>query len=263
MNIVRIGIKQRRVLWELALNDVRARFSSSVLGAAWTILQPLVNMIVIWGVFQLGFKTANLNGDIPFIVWYMPAFLIWNYFQEAFSQSANSVIEYSYLVKKVNFSVEIIPMIKVLSNAIIHVFFIGFIVVVNLCYGRYPNLYNLQCIYYFICISTLTLGLGFLTAGITPFVTDVGNLVAIILQTGFWATPIFWDPSSLTDTAMRFMRLNPMFYICTGYRNCFVYGIPFYKDMGGMVYFWLLTIFVWIIGTKVFRKSKQQFDDVL
>ena len=109
----------------------------------WTVLQPLVNMLVIWGVFQLGFKTANLSGDIPFIVWYMPAFLVWNYFQEAFSQSANSVIEYSYLVKKVNFSVEIIPMIKIVSSAIIHVFFIAFILVVDMCLDA--------CLIYIIC----------------------------------------------------------------------------------------------------------------
>ena len=261
--MIKIGLKYHKILWELALNDVKARFSSSVLGATWTVLQPLVNMLVIWGVFQLGFKTANLSDDIPFIVWYMPAFLVWNYFQEAFSQSANSVIEYSYLVKKVNFSVEIIPMIKIVSSAIIHVFFIAFILVVNMSYGRLPNIYNLQCVYYFICVSALAMGLGFLTAGITPFATDVGNLVAIVLQTGFWATPIFWDPSSLTDTAMFFMRLNPMYYICTGYRNSFVYNVPFYKDLSGMIYFWSLTILLCAVGSHVFKKSKQQFDDVL
>lgn len=54
-----------------------------------------------------------------------------------------------------------------------------------------------------------------------------------------------------------------MYYICTGYRNCFVYNELFYKDIGGMVYFWVLTILAWIFGTKVFMKSKQQFDDVL
>ena len=121
-------IKDRKIILELAKNDCKARFSSSILGIVWTILQPLVNMLVIWLVFQIGFKSSNLSGDIPFIIWYMPAFLIWNYFQEATSQSTNSMLEYSYLVKKVNFDVEVIPPIKIISNAFIHCFFIAFII---------------------------------------------------------------------------------------------------------------------------------------
>lgn len=62
---------------------------------------------------------------------------------------------------------------------------------------------------------------------------------------------------------MFFMRLNPMYYICTGYRNSFVYNVPFYKDLSGMIYFWSLTILLCAVGSHVFKKSKQQFDDVL
>ena len=120
--MIRKLVKDRKIILELAKNDCKARFSSSILGIVWTILQPLVNMLVIWLVFQIGFKTSNLSGDIPFIIWYMPAFLIWNYFQEATSQSTNSMLEYSYLVKKVNFDVEVIPPIKILSNELIIVF---------------------------------------------------------------------------------------------------------------------------------------------
>ena len=103
--MLKICFKERKLLFELAKNDVKSRFSSSVLGAAWTVMQPLINMLVIWLVFQAGFKSSNLEGDIPFIVWYMPAFLSWNLFSESVSQATNSIQEYSYLVKKVNFSV--------------------------------------------------------------------------------------------------------------------------------------------------------------
>lgn len=185
-------IKDRKIILELAKNDCKARFSSSILGIVWTILQPLVNMLVIWLVFQIGFKSSNLSGDIPFIIWYMPAFLIWNYFQEATSQSTNSMLEYSYLVKKVNFDVEVIPPIKIISNAFIHCFFIAFIIFVNFCYGKMPTIYYLQVIYYFFCAAAFSMSIGWLCSAITPFATDVSNIVSIIIQLGFWITPIFW-----------------------------------------------------------------------
>lgn len=261
--MIRKVIKNRKIILELAKNDCKARFSSSILGVVWTILQPLVNMLVIWLVFQIGFKTSNLSGDIPFIIWYMPAFLIWNYFQEATSQSTNSMLEYSYLVKKVNFDVELIPPIKILSNAFIHCFFIVFIIFVNLCYGKMPNIYYLQVFYYFFCAAMFSMAIGWLCSAITPFATDVSNIVSIIIQLGFWITPIFWDPSALNSTAAMLVKINPMYYICMGYRDCFVYNVPFYMHPLLMIYFWMITIALWMIGSKLYKKAKPHFDDVL
>ncbi len=255
--------KDRKVLWELAKNDCKARFSSSMLGIVWTILQPLINMLVIWLVFQVGFKTSNLSGDIPFIIWYMPAFLIWNYFQEAASQSAGSLLEYSYLVKKVNFNVDIIPAIKILSNGFIHLFFILFIVFINLCYEKLPTVYYFQVIYYFFCAAAFSMALGWLCSSIAPYATDIMNVISIIIQVGFWITPIFWDPSSLKDTAQVLLRINPMYYVCMGYRDCFVYETWFFEHPIQTAYFWVVTILIWIFGVRLYRKSKVHFDDVL
>lgn len=253
----------RVLLFKLSVNDCKARFSSSLLGAVWTVLQPLVNMLVIWLIFQVGFKSSNLSDDIPFIVWYMPAFLVWNFFSEATSQGTNSLIEYSYLVKKVNFNVEIIPAIKVMSAALIHVFFIFFIMFVNFCYGIYPSVYCFQVVYYFLCAFMLSLGLSWLFGAITPFATDVANLVAIAIQVGFWVTPIFWDPGNMTEISAFLLKLNPMYYVCMGYRDTFIYGKMFWEHPALTAYFWGIVIVVMFFGIKVFNKSRPQFDDVL
>lgn len=253
----------RRMLWELAKNDCRARFSGSLLGAVWTILQPLVNMLVIWLIFQVGFKSSNLADDTPFIVWYMPAFLIWNFFSEAVSQGADSLISYSYLVKKVNFNVEIIPVIKVVSAGIIHLFFILFICFVNMCYGIYPSLYYLQVFYYFFCAVMLSMALSLLLSAVTPFYTDVSNLVAIIIQIGFWITPIFWDPANMNHISAAILKANPMYYVCMGYRDCFIYGVGFWEKPLLTLYFWVIVAICLLFGVKIFKKSRPHFDDVL
>lgn len=255
--------KNRVVLWELAKNDRKARFSSALLGGIWSFLQPLINMLVIWLVFQVGFKSSNLADDTPFIIWYMPAFLIWTYFQDALSQSSSSLLEYAYLVRKVNFNVEIIPPIKIISNAIIHCFFLVFIVIVNLCYGKMPSVYNLQAFYYFFCAAALALAIGWFCAGLAPFATDITNIVAILIQLGFWITPIFWDPSSLKDSVKLLLKLNPMYYVCMGYRDSFVYEKLFTEHMHQTLYFWTLTLILWAIGVRTYKKSMPHFADVL
>lgn len=262
MNFLTEIYKERKLLWELAKNDCKARFSSSALGSIWTFLQPLVNILVIWFVFQVGFRTAPVE-DVPFIVWYLPAFLSWNFFSEGLSQATTSLLEYSYLVKKVNFKVSIIPIIKILSASFIHFGFIIFIIVVNLLYHRNISLFYFQVIYYFICTFVLMMGLGWLFSSISIFLSDFTNIINIIIQTGFWATPIFWDPSNMSPVVQQVLKLNPMYYICQGYRDSFIYNIGVWERPQITLYFWIVTIIIFYAGVRLYKKLRPQFDDVL
>ena len=250
------------VIWQLALNDCKARFASSSLGVIWAFLQPLLNMLIIWFVFQVGFRSMPVE-DVPFIVWYIPAFLSWNFFSEAVSQSTNSLLEYSYLLRKVNFNVTMIPLIKVVSAAIIHIAFIIFILIVNLCYGRSLNVYFFQILYYFLCALCLSASLGWLLSSISVFIKDVSNMVAVVLQIGFWATPLFWDPITMNPVVQNVLKINPMYYVCMGYREAVVSDTLFWQHPVQMVYFWVLVIAIFVFGSRLFAKLRTHFVDVL
>ncbi len=253
---------EKKLVWELAKNDCKARFSSSALGAVWTFLQPLINILVIWYVFEIGFKNPPVD-DVPFIVWYLPAFLSWNFFSEGLSTSTTSLLEYSYLVKKVNFKVSIIPVIKIVSAALIHFGFILFIMIVNFLYGIKMNVYYLQAVYYFFSMFVLMLGLGWLFASISVFLSDFSNIISIIIQTGFWATPIFWDPRNMEPVVQKILKFNPMYYITQGYRDSFVFGVGVWERPKITLYFWIVTIVIFVAGTYMYKKLRPQFDDVL
>lgn len=252
----------RKIIWQLAKNDCKARFASSTLGITWSFLQPLLNVLVLWFVFQVGFRSMPVE-DIPFIVWYIPAFLSWNFFQEAVAQSTSSLADYGYLLKKVNFNVPMIPMIKVLSASIIHMAFMVFIVLINLFYGRMPNVYFLQMFYYFLCAFALSASLGWLLSALNVFLRDVANLVALVLQIGFWMTPLFWDPSGLTPTVQWMLKLNPMYYVCVGYRESIVSMIPFWRHPILTTYFWSVVLVIFVLGTTIFRRLRPHFADAL
>lgn len=254
--------KERGVIWNLSINDVKARFASSGLGAVWSFITPLMNIFVFWIVFQVGFKNPPIE-DVPFMVWYLPAFLSWNYFSETLVQVTNSLLEYRYLVKKVNFETSVIPVIKVVSYGMIHLVFIWLIILLNFLYGINPSWYYLQVIYYFICMFALLCALGWLLSAVAAFFADVINVVGIVTQIGFWATPIFWNPESMNPIVVKILKFNPMYYICQGYRNTFIYKVGFWEDPLYALYFWMIVLCVGIVGIKLFVKLRPQFDDVL
>ncbi len=255
-------IKDRHILWGLARNDFKARFASSFLGGAWCFIQPLVTLLVFWFVFEAGFKNPPVSG-VPFIVWFAPAFLAWSFFSETLSGGTNCLMEYGYLVKKVNFRVSILPIVKIISSMFIHSGFILFIFFLLFCNGVPFSIYNIQVIYYFASMCILLLGLTWLLSAVAPFVKDVSSLVGVFIQIGFWITPIFWNPDNMTPLVQNILKLNPMFYVCRGYRDAFIDHIWFWQRGWTNLFFWCVTAFLFVAGALLFKRLRPQFADVL
>lgn len=255
-------LKNRRIIWALAKNDFKARFLNSFLGVIWAFLQPLVTILVFWFVFQVGFKTAPID-DVPFIVWFTPAFLIWSYFAEGLNASTNSLKEYSYLVKKVNFRVSMIPLVKTISSAFVHIVFIILIFFMLWYYNIDFSIYNIQVLYYFACTVILLVGLGWLLSSIAVFIGDIPNIVNVFIQIGFWMTPIFWSPDNMSPFVQNILKLNPMFYICRGYRDTFIDHIWFWQRGYTNLYFIVAATILFVAGALAFKRLRPHFADVL
>lgn len=260
-SIIQDLVTDKKMLWRLSKNDFKARFASSMLGIVWAYVQPLATILVFWFVFQVGLRSPDV-GSLPFIVWYTPAFLVWTFFQDTLSSMTNSIRDYSYLVRKVNFHTCLIPFVKLISGCFVHVVFIVFIFVINIIYGVPLSVYNFQVLYYFLCTIVLLIGLGILCATITPFVGDVPNIVSVVLQIMFWATPIVWNENILSPGVASVMRWNPMYYICTGYRASFQNQMLFWKRPE-TIWFWVGVLCLVVFSMHLFQKLNRDFVDVL
>lgn len=262
-NFLQDIFKNRSMMMRLSINDFRARYASSLLGATWAYVQPLSMILVLWFVFQVGIRSADIGGA-PFIVWFGTAFLAWNYFSETLASTTSSLRDYSYLVRKVNFRVSIIPLVRIFSGAFVHVGLIFFIFVMAAVYKMPLSIYNLQVLYYFFCMVMLLIGLGWLLSAITPFVTDVQSVVSVIIQIGFWATPIAWNSEDISSKLVQVvLKINPMYYVIRGYRDAFVYHVWFWEHGYSNLYFWSIVAFAFALGAFTFKKLRPQFADVL
>lgn len=255
-------IKEKKMLMELAKNDFRAKHTNSLLGIIWAFALPLIIILVLWFVFQVGFRSAPVE-NMPFILWYIPAFLSWNFFTDAFSSASGCLNEYYYLVKNMKFRVGVLPIVKILSSSFVHFFFIAFIFFMYFAYGWYPRINNIQVVYYYISLLIYLVGLTWLSSALAIFSKDVLNVISLIIQVGFWATPLVWDPSTLPVEVLRVVQINPMYYICNGYRETFCTDIWFWEHPYLTMYFWGFTFVQLVVGAYTFYKLKPQFADML
>ena len=255
--------ESRKLLFTLAYNDFKEQYLGSYLGIIWALLRPALFILVIWFVFSAGFKAKPTDDGTPFVLWLLCGMIPWFFFAEAVSKGMNAIISSAYLVKKVAFRVSILPLVKVLSSLVIHLVLVTLLIIIFMLYGYYPDIYWLQLPYYILCTVFLVLGLGWLTSALRVFVKDIGEIIGVIIQFGFWLTPIFWSLKTIPVEYHYIVKLNPMFYVVEGFRNTFIHKVWFWETPADTLQFFLTASIILVLGAIVFKRLRPHFGDVL
>ncbi len=263
--------KNKRLTFNLAKNDFKTRFAGSYLGIVWAFVQPIITVFIYWFVFtkalNLGTQSTKSGIDAPYVLWLIAGLVPWFYFSEAINTGTNVFVEYSYLVKKVVFNISTLPIVKLVSSFFVHLFFVVFMLILYFCMGYYPTVYAIQIVYYSFAMMIFSMGLIYATSSMMIFFRDLGQIVNIVLQVVMWATPIMWNMYSesinISAKGLMIIKLNPLYYIVSGYRDALLNHSWFWERPKQTIYFWVITIVVYMLGTTIFRRLKVHFADVL
>lgn len=258
-------IKNWRMILSLAKSDFKKRFVGSYFGILWMFIQPLATVMVYTLIFQVGFKSVPPVPGVPYVLWLIPGIIPWFYFQDSLLQGTGVLYEYNFLVKKVVFNVAMLPAVKLVSVLLSHICFIVIMFVVFIV-ARVPiNIKCLMIIYFSFALSILSLGIIYFTSAINVFFKDMAQIVGILMQFGIWMAPIMYDESLFLNRApivCKLIKLNPIYYVVKGYRFAMINDtFPDIKFL--TIYFWIVTIIIFALGSKVFNKFKIHFSDVL
>ena len=214
-------------------------------------------------VFQFIFQTPG-EGGAPYVVWFLPGMAIWQCLNDSIMSASGSIRNYSYLVKKVVFPVDVIPIISLIGSSFVAIFLFIVAIVVCALFKFIPNiwliLYVIFATYAFIIAFTR------LTSAITTLVPDFSNLLGILMQLFFWATPVVWSLTKLVNhpLMLKIMQFMPFTYLVTAFRQAFMGGNIITANNGiYTIVFWCVTIVMFIWGNHVFKKNKKDFADVL
>lgn len=258
-----------RLIRRLARDDFKQKFAGSYLGVIWAFVQPVVTVLVYWFVFQKalhsGTQAARAGIEVPYVLWLIAGLVPWFYFSDAVNFGTRSLLDYSFLVKKVVFRIEVLPVVRVVSSLYVHAFFVAFMLVLYILYGLYPSWHTLQILYYSFGMILLCLGISYLTGAVAALFRDLTQVVSIILQVGIWFTPIMWNikAMSFAKPLMAVLQINPMFYIVQGYRDALIDQVWFWQRPLSTAVFWIEVAAVYLIGRTAFRRLRVHFADVL
>ncbi len=258
----RLLLRNRGAIYEIARRNLVAEYSGTYLGMVWTFVQPLAFIVVLWLVFAVGLR-SNPGRDVPFVVYLITGQVCWHFFSATLGALTNVVQAHSFLVKKGDFNLAMLHVAKILSSVVPHLALIVLCVIVCWTQGIPPAFHAFQLLYYLTGMLLLLLGLGWLTSSTSVFIEDVSNVVSILIQFGFWLTPIIWNPTMVPVKYRWLVMLNPMAYIVGGYRDSLVYHRTLWERPLEAAYFWGVTAVVLLGGAMVFRRLKPHFGEVL
>lgn len=256
-------VRKRKVVAQLVDRDFKQQYLGSFLGMVWAIIQPLVFVFVLWAIFATGFRNARSVEPVSFVLWLMTGMFSWYFFSGVINRSTQAVVSHAFLVKKIRFQLNILPVVKMLSEVRIHMIFLGILAMFFLFEGEWPTLFWLQLVYYLAAGMVLGLGIGWIVSALNVFSRDVQQLVQLFVRIGFWMTPIFWKIEKVPEQLQWVFKLNPAFYLIQGYRDSLIYKIGFWQRPWLSLYFWAMTCVVFVTGAIVFKRLRPHFADVL
>lgn len=214
--------QNHELIWALAIKELHVRYKRSTLGFLWSLLNPLMMMVILTVVFS---KLAAGSGISHYSVFLISALLPWTFLAQALSYSVESIVTNGELLKKVYVPKSVFPVAAVVSNLINFLLSLGPLVLL-LVVLRFPFHWTLLYLPVpLIGLALFALGCGFFCAAANVFFRDVSHILQIVLSAWFYVSPIIYSLDFVPQHYRLYLRLNPMIYELNGFRLAIYYGL--------------------------------------
>ena len=256
-------VRYRGLIWSLVARDLKARYRGSVLGFAWSFVNPLLLLLIYSFVFTK--IIPNETPDVkPYAVFIFCGILPWNWFATSLSDAAGSLIAGGNLIKKVLFPAEVLPFVSVLTN-MVH-FFLGLPILLAflLVSGHYPDPSELIWIPVAVLVELIfTSALALVLSALAVHFRDIRDILANVLMLWFFATPIIypWFQPNVQRFKWLF-NLNPFTHLAVSYQEILFFRGPIGHGP------WLLalgvmSVFLFLAGYWLFDRLRDSFAEAV
>ena len=251
----------RELVFFLTWRDVLVRYKQTVLGAAWAILQPLINMVVLTVIFG---NLAGMSSEgFPRPVFTFSALLPWGLFSKAMSDTGRSMVSNRNMITKIYFPRLVIPLSTVLSGLVD--FFIAFLILIGMMV--YYKIQLTPAIWYlplFLLLTLITaLGVGLWFSALNVLYRDIGYMLPFLTEMWKYLTPVAYSAGYITGTWKLIYALNPMAGVVQGFRWALL-GVELDSSapatMGISV---AVALVVFVTGLFYFRRMERTFADMV
>lgn len=256
-------LRQRDLVINFAVRDLRSRYVGSAMGFFWAVVHPLALLVtyslVFSGILNIQLdKYPQINDN--FAVFLFCGLLPFLYFQDTLLRGCESVVQQSNLLRKTAFPSEILPLTIVLSNLVTHLFGLAILLAFLLYFGTLGwTLVLLPVV--LLLTAMMCLGLGWIAAALQVFLRDTLQLLTVGLTFWFWLTPIFYRIEDVPDRLRPWLGANPMRFVVDAYRSILLENAAPSADTFLALTAWSLGAF--LLGGFIFRNTKRDFVDLI
>ena len=256
----------RELIRNLVIRDLKARYKNSILGVAWSWINPLMMMAVYTVVFNV---LAGQSGLPAYPVFVLCALLPWNFFSTSVSQATDSIVQAAPLVKKVYFPREALPISIVISNLVNFLIALPVFFALALVMDSRITVWVLLLPVTVLVQVIFTVGVSLITSTLNVFYRDTRLIMDVLLMAWFFLTPIIYPINSVPDQytlwwvtlspQLWLRRLNPMASLVASYRDLLYWGMPTGLDF--LLRTAVTSLAVLVIGYLIFQRCSPRFGE--
>lgn len=251
-------LQYRDLFYFLVWRDIKVLYAQTILGFAWAILNPTVQIVLFTVIFG---KVAGVPTDgVPYLLFSTVAIIPWTYMSEAMIQSSQSLVTEQHMLGKVYFPRYIFPLTPVISKLVDFSISLLLLLAVLLYYGVAPT-WNLLFLPIFVVFMMLIpAGIGLWLSSLAIRFRDVKFAMSFIIRLLIYTAPVLYSASSISEPYRLLYSLNPIVGVIEGYRASLL-GMPMQWEyiLPGLA----MTVVLVVTGAVYFRRMERVFADVI
>lgn len=268
--VLKENINNMYRIYSIAKYELVSDMRDSRLGIFWNFANPIIQIVTYWFVFGLLLSKGNVDEhqlkNIPFIDWMLAGMVVWFFISPCITQGCNAIFSKVNVITKMKFPVSILPATVVLKELFNHLIILSILFLFYIYRGNFPpSLHWLGLVYYCFCAVIFAISLSMVTSVLNMLARDTRKLILACMRLLLYVTPILW-PIVKADAypwVKVIMKINPIYYIVSGYRDCFIFhnGFGFYWKQA--LAFWVITLLLFSLGSYMMYKFKHKFIDLI
>ncbi|MBT8562127.1 ABC transporter permease [Polynucleobacter paneuropaeus] len=258
-------IKNRQLIYQMTKREVIGRYKGSVMGLAWSFLNPILMLTIYTFVFSVVFKSrwgiSDSDSKTEFAFILFTGLISFNLLSETINRASSLILININYVKKVVFPLEILPVIN-FGAALFH-FLISFAVllIAFVLINGYMNWTAILLPIVMLPLAFVILGISWFLASLGVFARDFGQIVGVITTLALFLSPVFYPISAVPERFRDWIYCNPLSFIIEQAREVIVFGVM--PNWGGLGLYFILSVAVMMLGFSWFQKTRKGFADVL